>query len=162
MTTYNEHLQRLYHRFMREHEGLPAGTREVVEWGVKNGLIEPPEPDPLQLLSRDMARALREEYRTDPEGRRYRVNHSATITAGGVQISMWGELDRSPREHMHAAFGQRRKQVVGDCLQLKTDVDVYNSLHPKSPPIQVVMDFTDDVAEIEAAKAARKNNKKAA
>lgn len=43
------------------------------------------------------------------------------------------------------------QQIVGDCVQLKTDVDVYNGRNPDKEPIQLVLDFTDDVAEIEAA-----------
>ena len=49
---------------------------------------------------------------------------------------------------MERAFAQRRDQIIGDCLQLKTDVDVYNDLNRgKQPVIQLVLDFTDDVAE---------------
>lgn len=50
---------------------------------------------------------------------------------------------------MEKAFAQRRKQIVGDCLQLKTDVDVYNDKHSEQAPIQVVLDFTTDVEEAE-------------
>jgi hypothetical protein len=28
------------------------------------------------------------------------------------------------------SFSQRRQQIVGDCFQLKTDIDVYNGKHP--------------------------------
>ena len=51
---------------------------------------------------------------------------------------------------MEKAFAQRRDQIIGDCSQLKTDVDVYNELNAgKRPEIQLVLDFTDDVAERE-------------
>ena len=51
---------------------------------------------------------------------------------------------------MQKAFTQRREQIVGDCLQLKTDVDVYNELNlEKVQPIQLILDFQDDVAERE-------------
>ena len=51
---------------------------------------------------------------------------------------------------MHIAFGQRRKQIVGDCHQLKIDVDHYNGIHPEEMPIQMVFNFTEDLIEIEA------------
>lgn len=35
---------------------------------------------------------------------------------------------RAPHDHMEKAFAQRREQVVGDLVQLKTDVDVYNDM----------------------------------
>jgi hypothetical protein len=57
----------------------------------------------------------------------------------------------APHEHMERAFTQRREQIVGDNLQLKIDVDVYNDLNQgKRPAIQLVLDYTDDIAEREA------------
>ena len=49
---------------------------------------------------------------------------------------------------MERAFAQRRQQIVGDCLQLRIDVDVYNDNHPDERPIQLVLDFTRDVEEM--------------
>jgi len=42
---------------------------------------------------------------------------------------------------------QRREQIVGDCLQLKIDVDAYNALNNEQPDIQLELDFTFDVEE---------------
>jgi hypothetical protein len=153
LATYNEQLQRLYHDYEKERGGAPATPRQVVEWAMAKGLLEAPRADPVGELARDMAKALREEYRTDSSGRRYRVNHSVTITSDGVQSSLWAELDLAPRAHMVKAFAQRRKQIVGDCVQLKVDVDVYNDKHSEAQPIQMVLDFTDDVAESQALHA---------
>jgi hypothetical protein len=49
---------------------------------------------------------------------------------------------------MELAFAQRRQQIVGDCRQLKTDVDSYNDRHPSERAIQLVFDFTNDLAEL--------------
>lgn len=150
MATYNEQLQRLYHEYERAHGGVPATPRDVVEWAMAKGKLEAPEIDPVAMLSRDMARALREEYGTDASGRRYRKNHAVTFTSGGVQTALWAELENAPRDHMEKAFAQRRKQIVGDCLQLKTDIDVYNDAHSGAEPIQTELNFTDDVADLQA------------
>jgi hypothetical protein len=49
---------------------------------------------------------------------------------------------------MEKAFAQRREQIVGDCVQLRTDVGVYNDMNRgKQPSIQLVLDFTADVEE---------------
>ena len=100
-----------------------------------------------------MSRALREEYGTDKQGRRYRVNHAIRVTKRGVQYTLWAMLDNAPREHMQKAFAQRREQVVGDLVQLATDVDAYNDKQTEVgvEPIQLWLDFTDDVAERRAA-----------
>lgn len=105
------------------------------------------EIDPYDKLSEDMARALREEYATDALGRRFRKNHAVRVTKGGVQLTMWAMLEAAPRQHMQKAFIQRREQIVGDCVQLATDVEVYNDMHKDQPPIPMLFDFRDDVAE---------------
>ena len=147
MTTKNEKLQQLWHRFDNEHEHQPTSAREAVEWAVAAGLIDVPKIDPLDILADDMAQALRGEYKTDAKGRRYRVNHAVRVTRNGVQHTFWAVMGFAQHQHMERAFTQRREQIVGDCLQLKTDVDVYNDLNKGNPPVQLVLDFTDDVAE---------------
>ena len=47
------------------------------------------------------------------------------------------------------SFAQRRQQIVGDCVQLKTDADVYNDRRKPAEPIQTVLDFTLDVMELQ-------------
>ena len=43
---------------------------------------------------------------------------------------------------MERAFAQRREQIMGDNLQLKVDVDVYNDLNRgKRPEIQLVLEL---------------------
>jgi hypothetical protein len=54
---------------------------------------------------------------------------------------------------MEIAFQQRRQQIVGDCRQLKVDVDSYNENAKPDRPIQMVFDFRADLAELEAAGA---------
>jgi hypothetical protein len=145
--TYNEKLQRVWHEYEKEHGFLPARARDAVVWGAQRRMIEVPTPDPYDKLAEDMARALREEYGTDAMGRRYRKNHAVRVNKGGVQHTFWAILGNAPREHMQKAFIQRRGQIVGDCVQLATDVEVYNDLNAEQPPIQMFLDFRDDVEE---------------
>lgn len=147
MATYREQLQRVWHEFERERGHVPATAREAVQWGVERRLIVAPPVDPLAKLAEDMSTALREEYATDREGRRYRVNHAVRVTRGGVQYTFWAMMKDAPREHMQKAFIQRREQIVGDCVQLATDVEAYNGMKPDQPPIPMLFDFRDDVEE---------------
>jgi hypothetical protein len=147
MTTRNEELQRLWRRYENETDKLPASARQVVEWAVQKQLIALPDIDPYDILAGEMARALREEYETDEKGRRYRVNHAVRVTRSGVQTTFWAIMGFAPRAHMQRAFTQRRNQIIGECCQLKTDVDAYNDMNSSEKPIQLILDFTDDVAE---------------
>ena len=70
------------------------------------------------------------------------------VTKAGVQFTFWGVMGFASHDFMEKSFAWRREQIVGDNLQLKTDVDVYNDLvRGKHPPIQLVLNYTDDVAE---------------
>ena len=149
MPSTDERLQNIWHKFDASREHRPSSARQACARAVAEGLLELPEPaDPLDILADRMAQALRNEYDTDEQGRRYRVNHAVRITRGGVQYTFWGVMGYASHEHMEKAFAQRRDQIVGDNLQLKIDVDVYNDMiSGKHTPIQMVLDYTEDVAE---------------
>jgi hypothetical protein len=135
--------------FEEEHDRLPASAREVVEWAVEEKLLGLPHIDPYDVLAGQMFTALREEYATDEKGRKFRVNHAVRVTKSGVQTTFWAIMGFAPREHMQRAFVQRRNQIIGDCFQLKVDVDVYNGLNPDQLPLPLILDFSDDVKERE-------------
>jgi hypothetical protein len=75
------------------------------------------------------------------------------IEKDGKQASFWADMRKAPHGHMEIAFQQRRQQIVGDCRQLKWDMDSYNQNHNVGEPIQMVFDFTLDLEEIEALAA---------
>lgn len=147
--TLTEQYQRLWKLYECEHDHIPASSRVVAEWGIAKGLIATPTIDPVHVLAGQVSRALREQYETDEKGRRYRVNHAVRFQKDGAQTTMWGIVGFANQPYMEMAFTQRREQVVGDCLQLKTDVDVYNDRNPAQDPFILVLDFADDVAERE-------------
>jgi len=148
MATKNERLQSVWHHYDDSHEHKPTSARQAAEWAVAEGLLELPVIDPYDVLAGEMAHALREEIKTDEQGRRYRVNHAVRVTKGGVQHTFWAVMGFAPHDHMERAFAQRREQVVGDLVQLKTDVDVYNDIQKgKHPEINLELNFSDDVAE---------------
>jgi hypothetical protein len=72
----------------------------------------------------------------------------------GKQFTLWGDIRTATPAHMQRAFQQRRRQILGDCRQLKADVDSFNDNRRPEEPIQVVFDFTLDLAELEAARTA--------
>ncbi|SEM33133.1 hypothetical protein SAMN05444354_11518 [Stigmatella aurantiaca] len=149
MTTKAEMRQRILREFKAKHGPGTVTAQAVAEWAVKNGLEEKPVPvDPMTKLAEEYAKAFREEHRRDPKtGRTYRANHAVTVSKDGKQYTLWGDIDEQPRAFMEKAFKQRREQVVGDLFQLTLDCDHYNAHHPEEEPIQIPLDFSDDVAE---------------
>lgn len=146
--SYNEKLQQIFQDYERAGNPTPASLREVAAWAIENKRWQPRPIDIVDVLAEDLSKALREEYRTDRKGRRYRAKHAVRITRSGTQLTLWADMDRSSREHMQMAFAQRRQGIVGDCLHLRIDVDVYNEKNSGEPHIQMVLDFTQDVAEL--------------
>lgn len=151
MATFAEQMQKIFDRYNVEVDPNPVSLDEVAAWALQNGLYRP-EPRDVAKLCRDaLAESLRQEKRIDEKGRKYRAKHSVKTNIGGSQLSLWADIDKAPRLFMEKSFAQRRKSVVDDCFQVKQDVDHYNDQHPDDAPIPLVLDFTDDVAEIEAA-----------
>ena len=111
-------------------------------------LWQPRPRDVINQLATDIADAWREEYRTDRLGRRYRAKH-AVRGYGPKQGTLWADMETATWSHMERAFGQRRHQIVGDCLQLKTDADVFNDQHSDEELITIPLDFTKDVEELQ-------------
>lgn len=152
MSAYSEAIKSYIERYKREvhNEGL-LDPHDVAGWAYKNGLHKPSDKAIINLIAADIAQTFREEYRTDRLGRRYRAKHAATTKMGNKTMSLWADMDdpNAPHAHFVKSFGQRRQQIVGDCYQLKTDADVYNDHRKPDQPIQVVLDFTLDVEELQ-------------
>lgn len=123
----------------------------VAEWCYRHGLYKPDVRTVIDAIATDIAQVFREEYRVDAQGRRYRAKHAALERRGNKSLSLWADLDdpNAPHSHFVKSFAQRRQQIVGDCVQLKTDVDVYNDKRCPAEPIQIPLDFTLDVIELQ-------------
>jgi len=140
--------------YIADGQPWPASTRAIAAWAIKEGKYEPPLGDAEERLARRIADAMAEEYITDPQGRSVRRNHAAQRrTKDGQYAWVWDAIDRASRAHMEAALQNRRQAIVADCKQLKTDADSYNENYNPGEPIQLPLDFTDDVAEAEALEA---------
>lgn len=146
-TSYGEKLQTYTDEYLRITGKKTVVVSELAVWAINTKRWEPPADLVLRICRQDFAKALREQMITDSRGNPVRAKHVARITRAGKQLYLWGDIRSSEREHMEIAFTQRREQIVGDCRQLKRDLDFYNSLKPNQPPIQKCFDFRDDVAE---------------
>ncbi|MBC7860168.1 MAG: hypothetical protein H7Z39_15650 [Burkholderiaceae bacterium] len=152
MTAYVNQVKAYLDRYQAEvgGDGL-FDPHHVAEWAYKNGLHKPSVRTVIDAIAADISQVWREEYRTSESGQRYRAKHAVRSKNGSRTMSLWADIDdeRAPREHFVRSFSQRRQQIVGDCFQLKTDVDVYNAKDPLQKSIQIPLDFTYDVEELQ-------------
>ena len=149
MAKYTEQMQAIVRRYREAGQPWPATAHDMALWATKNRLWELPQSIAVRQCAEDISKALREEYIRDSNGRRVRRFHAARTRRNGKQMTLWADIETAPRRHMEMAFAQRRQQIVGDCRQLKLDVDSYNDIRPNDEPIQIVFDFTRDLEELE-------------
>lgn len=150
---YSEQLQNIANDYFESNSGM-ASTREIAQWAMDTGRWSPQRGSLIEQCADELSRAMREEHITDAQGRSVRAKHAARIKQGDKQITLWADIRHASRDHMARAFQQRRRQILGDCKQLKADVDSFNDNRIPDNPIQVVFDFTLDLEELEAARTA--------
>lgn len=154
--SYKQQLQRIANSYMKEAGGATA--REIASWAIEKGFWEPHRSKVIDICAAELAQAMREEYFKDPQGRRVRAKHVAIITKKGKQLAFWDDMHTASREHMEIAFQNRRQHVVGECGQLKTDVDSYNQNQNTGEPIQIIFDFREDLADSEGLRSNRRRS----
>ena len=126
----------------------PAEAKAIAAWAIANRRWEPSTTAAVSLCAHEISKAMREEYFTDPKGRRVRSKHQVTKMEDGHQVRLWDDMRGAARDHMLIAFQQRRNSIVADCRQLGTDVESFNEFGAtEGRPIQIVFDFTNDVEE---------------
>lgn len=149
-----EHNQEIVDRYREAGQEWPAPKNQIAAWTIRQGLWRPSRESLISQCADELAEAMRVEYYVDPQGRTVRTKHAAPVKIHGDQLTyLWDDIRTAPPEHMKLAIQVRRNQIVGDCRQLKNDVDSYNENKKPSTPIQMILDFTQDVAELEAMDA---------
>lgn len=146
--SYNEQLQSIVNRYMKSGETWPTSTRTIAAWAIRQGYWQAQPKDLIDQCADQLSRAMREEYIRDPQGRVVRAKHAVRVHGGPKNLTLWADIRTASPKHMRTAFQQRRMQIVGDCKQLKADVDSYNENANPGQPIQMIFDFTRDLEEL--------------
>jgi len=146
VSNYNKQLQDIVTKYIEGGLEWPATTRQIAAYAVREKLWAPHPSSLVSQCAEDLAHAMREEYIIDPQGRSVRAKHAARVE----QAVFWADIRTAPRAHMEIAFKQRRRQILGDCRQLKDDVDSFNENRSSTAAIQMSFDFTSDLLELEA------------
>lgn len=151
MSIFKRQLQSIIKQYRDDGLPWPAAASDIAKWAITTRRYELPQQLVEKICARDLAVAMRQEYFTDAKGRRVRAKHPAKMKGVDEQKTLWGDIRTESREFMERAFMNRRSHIVAECRQAKTDVDSYNDAHPKQRPIQMPLDFTQDVEELELA-----------
>jgi hypothetical protein len=88
------------------------------------------------------------EHVRDKRGRSVRKYYAARIRENGQLVMRWDDWN-AERPFMQIAVANRRNQILGECRQLKSDVESYNDRKCPEEPIQVEFDFSVDLEELQ-------------
>ena len=143
MATKHEDMQKFIRYYRQTNKVAACDMHDVAKLADKMGWKLPKPISPLDMLAKEFSKAAREETRVDSKtGRPYRVNHAFV---DDKQLTLWVDIDEAPRKFMVKSAVMRREQVVGDLVQLTFDLDHWNRVNPSEEPIEMPLDFNDDV-----------------
>jgi hypothetical protein len=154
--SYMRQMQLLADEFFRETGKVSATKTEMADWAISTGRWNRQEEVARKQCADDFAEALRVEYETDPKGRRVRTKYAATLERDGKKQTYWGDRKNVGREFIEVSVKQQRSRIAGELYQIKVDVDSFNELYNNGEPIQIPLDFTPDIEELEEMARRRK------
>jgi hypothetical protein len=154
--TWAEERQDIVNDYRAEHPDQQDWTMEdVAGWAIRNDRWTPPSRSAIKMCASELAKASREEFYTDPQGRRVRLKHARrqTVMVDGSprQLVFWEDIRNAKPSHMRVSLQQRRTSILADNAQLKRDADSYNDYNPHGAHIQLSFDYTEDLAELESS-----------
>lgn len=132
--------------------GWPATATAIAKWALDNNRAVYSRLTQQQMLAKSIARSMGEEIFTDPQGRKVRKKHcfpKMVETPSGMkrQLFLWCDIETAQPDEFRSAVQYRRRQMVGNAKQLKTDVDSYNANNAAGAEVQLNLNFARDVIE---------------
>jgi len=122
---------------------------KVARWVYAEKLMDAPPYDPIKAIAKSLANACRQDYiendNKEPVRRRHAYIPKGTESQGTFS---WFKIEDATPEKMKLSAQGRRNGTIQDLLQLVRDVDYFNDKHNPGDPIQIELDFTDDIAEL--------------
>jgi hypothetical protein len=155
--TYKEQLQGIANQYIAAGEPWPATSKQIAGWAIRRKLWAPQPASLVARCAEELADAMSQEYMTDPQGRTVRVKHAAILKdESGPRQMVWVDIRTATREQIAVSIQLRRQHVIGECRHMKATVDSFNENYNPDEPLQLVLDYTQDVAELEAIERAHR------
>lgn len=148
MATFNEQLVRIVEDYRAAGQPWPATAEQMAEWAVAQERFQITRGMAISQCKEKIARAMRLEHVIDKKGRSVRRYYAARLRENGQLSIKWDDLN-AERPFMEVSAANRRNQILGECRQLKSDVDSYNERRCPDQPIQTDFNFNVDLEELE-------------
>lgn len=148
MANLSDQLLKIVEDYRAAEQPWPASAEQMAEWAVSNERYELTRGMAISQCKERLARVMRLEHVRDSKGRSVRKYYAARVRVNGQMEMRWDDWN-AERPFMEIATANRRNQILGECKQLKSDVDSYNERRCPDRPIQVAFNFTVDLEELE-------------
>src|SRR5262249_53725686 len=125
MATLTQQLLRIIEDYRAAGEPWPATREQMAEWAVANDRYQLTRGMAVSQCAEKISRAMSLDHVKDKKGRSVRKYYAARIRENGQLVMKWDDLN-AERPFMEIAAANRRNQVLGQCWQLKNDIDSYN------------------------------------
>jgi hypothetical protein len=151
MAKLNEQLLKIVEDYRESGGEWPATREKIAEWAVANDRYKVTKGVAVSQCAEKLGRAMGLELVKDKKGRSVRKYYAARIRENGQLVMKWDDWN-AERPFMENAAANRRNQILGQCWQLKNDMDSYNERRCPDPPIQMDFDFNVDLEELSQLK----------
>lgn len=147
MAAFNDQLLQIVEDYRAAGGAWPATREQMAEWAVANDRYQLTRGMAVAQCAEKISRAMGLEHVKDKKGRSVRKYYAARIRENGQLAMKWDDLN-AERPFMEVAAANRRNQVLGQCWQLKNDIDSYNEPRCPDEPIQMDFNFNVDLEEL--------------
>jgi hypothetical protein len=148
MATFNDQILKIVEDYREAGMPWPASKTEIGEWAVANDRYQLTRGMAINQAADKIGRAMGLDHVRDKKGRSIRRYYSARVRENGQLVMKWDDYNAS-RPFMEVSSANRRNQILGECRQLKTDMDSYSERKCPEAPIQVNFNFNIDLEELE-------------
>lgn len=152
MKSKTDILQDIVRKYQKAGHELPASPKDIARWAIQSGLWKPKPEEIVTKCADQIARAMAAEYFTDSHGRRVRAKHAVVYPVGPEQHVLWDDIRTAEHKHIEVALQQRRNHILGECKQLKNDVDYYNEGRRPPKQLVIIFNFELDLEEMDLAR----------
>jgi hypothetical protein len=148
MANLNDQILKIVDDYRAAGMPWPATKLEIGAWAVANDRYQITRGVAINQVAERIVRAMGLEHVRDKKGRSVRKFYAARIREDGQLTMKWDDWN-APRPFMEVSSANRRNQILGECRQLKNDMDSYSERRCPENPIQTDFNFNVDLEELE-------------
>ena len=148
MANLNDQILKIVEDYRAAGNPWPASKIEIGEWAVTNDRYQLTRGMAVNRAAERIGRALGLEHVRDRKGRSVRKYYAARVRENGQIVMKWDDWN-ADRPFMEVSSANRRNQILGECRQLKNDLDSYSERRCPDNPIQTDFNFNIDLEELE-------------